>query len=76
MLVSTDHGRTAEGGHGGDSPEETTIFYLSKLIREYPVRLTVIARGVAFGGELEYTDGLTLGRSILARTNFELAANA
>lgn len=55
---------------------ETTIFYLSKLIREYPVRLTVIARGVAFGGELEYTDGLTLGRSILARTNFELAANA
>jgi len=28
ILVSTDHGRTAEGGHGGDSPEESTIFYI------------------------------------------------
>lgn len=55
---------------------ETTIFYLSKLIRDYPVRLSVIARGVAFGGELEYTDGLTLGRSILARTRFEMTENA
>jgi recombination protein RecR len=55
---------------------ETTIFYLSKLIRATPVRLSVIARGVAFGGELEYTDGLTLGRSILARTHVELTENA
>lgn len=51
---------------------ETTIFYLSKLLKDYPVRISVIARGVAFGGELEYADGVTLGRSIIARINIEL----
>jgi recombination protein RecR len=55
---------------------ETTIFYLTKLLKEFPVRVSVIARGVAFGGELEYADGLTLGRSIVARTNIELTENA
>ncbi len=29
ILVSTDHGRRADGGHGGDSPEESTIFYIA-----------------------------------------------
>lgn len=52
---------------------ETTIFYLTKLLKEFPVRISVIARGVAFGGELEYADGVTLGRSIVARTNIELS---
>ena len=55
---------------------ETTIFYLTKLLKDYPVKISVIARGVAFGGELEYADGLTLGRSIVARTNIELTENA
>ena len=55
---------------------ETTIFYLGKLLKPYPVRVSIIARGVSFGGELEYADGLTLGRSIMARTNIELAENA
>lgn len=55
---------------------ETTIFYLTKLLRAYPVRISIIARGVSFGGELEYADGLTLGRSIAARTNIELTENA
>ncbi len=54
---------------------ETTIFYLSKLLKAYPVRISLIARGVSFGGELEYADGLTLGRSIVARTNIELTEN-
>ena len=52
---------------------ETTIFYLSKLLKDFPVRISIIARGVAFGGELEYADGVTLGRSIMARTNIELS---
>lgn len=52
---------------------ETTIFYLTKLLKEHPVRISLIARGVAFGGELEYADGVTLGRSIVARTNIELS---
>jgi recombination protein RecR len=55
---------------------ETTIFYLTKLLKDHPVKVSVIARGVSFGGELEYADGLTLGRSIVARTNIELTENA
>ncbi len=55
---------------------ETTIFYLSKLLQPHNVKVSVIARGVAFGGELEYTDGVTLGRSILTRTQMEMTENA
>jgi len=50
---------------------ETTIFYLSRQLRDYPVRVSTIARGVAFGGELEYADELTLGRSIMARVPYK-----
>lgn len=46
---------------------DTTIFYLSKQLKDFDVKISTIARGVAFGGELEYTDELTLGRSIVAR---------
>ncbi len=46
---------------------ETTIFYLSKKLRETNVKVSTIARGVSFGGELEYADEVTLGRSIVAR---------
>ncbi len=49
---------------------DTTIFYLSKKLRGFPVRITTIARGVSFGGELEYADELTLGRSITARVPY------
>lgn len=50
---------------------ETTIFYLSKLLREKPVSISTIARGVAFGGELEYADEVTLGRSIITRVPYK-----
>lgn len=50
---------------------DTTIFYISKKLSAYPVRITSIARGVSFGGELEYTDELTLGRSIATRMPYE-----
>lgn len=50
---------------------ETTIFYLSRQLKEYPVRVSTIARGVSFGGELEYADELTLGRSIMARVPYK-----
>ena len=46
---------------------ETTIYYISRLLRDKEVKLSVIARGVSFGGELEYADELTLGRSIISR---------
>ncbi len=46
---------------------DTTIFYLSKQLRDREVKISTIARGVSFGGELEYADELTLGRSIVGR---------
>lgn len=50
---------------------DTTIFYVSKKLRDYPVKITSIARGVSFGGELEYTDEMTLARSIATRLPYE-----
>jgi recombination protein RecR len=50
---------------------DTTNFYIFRKLADYDVRLSIIARGVAVGGELEYTDEVTLGRSILNRTPFE-----
>jgi recombination protein RecR len=50
---------------------ETTSFYLFRKIEPLGVRVSSIARGVAVGGELEYTDEVTLGRSILLRTPYE-----
>ena len=46
---------------------ETTIYYLSQIIAPMGIKISTISRGVSFGGELEYTDEVTLGRSILAR---------
>lgn len=51
---------------------ETTCYYLYKKIREYTIDVTTIARGVGFGDELEYTDELTLGRSIKNRQPFNV----
>ncbi len=49
---------------------ETTIYYITRKLDKYPVTVSQIARGVAFGGELQYTDEITLGRSILARVPY------
>ena len=49
---------------------ETTAYYLYKQISGMPVKVTAIARGVGFGDDLEYTDELTLGRSIKNRQIF------
>jgi recombination protein RecR len=50
---------------------DTTCFYIYKRLAEYGLRLTTIARGISIGDELEYTDEVTLGRSILNRTPYE-----
>ena len=50
---------------------DTTCFYLYKILSKYNINISTIARGVAFGGELEYTDEITLGRSILKRSEYE-----
>ena len=49
---------------------ETTSYYLSKKLPESNIQISAIARGVSFGGELEYADELTLARSILARVPY------
>lgn len=49
---------------------DTTAFYLTRKLRDFDLRITTIARGVPVGGELEYTDEVTLGRSIVERTAY------
>jgi recombination protein RecR len=49
---------------------ETTSFYIYKKLKGFPVKISTIARGVGFGDELEYTDEVTLGRSISNRQLF------
>ncbi len=49
---------------------DTTNFYISRRLAPFDIKLTVLARGVNIGDELEYTDEITLGRSIVNRVNF------
>ena len=49
---------------------DTTLFYLFKKIKPYNIPVSTLARGVAIGGELEYADEVTLGRSIVHRVPF------
>ena len=51
---------------------DTTIFYLSKQLRDTGVKVSTIARGISFGGELEYADEMTLGRSIATRREYSV----
>jgi recombination protein RecR len=49
---------------------DTTNFFISRKLSGYDVKLSVIARGISVGDELEYTDEVTLGRSIVNRMPF------
>ncbi len=49
---------------------DTTIFYLNKKLQPLNVKVSTLARGISFGGELEYADELTLARSIMTRTTY------
>ncbi|RCR65843.1 MULTISPECIES: recombination mediator RecR [Larkinella] len=50
---------------------DTTAFYLQKKLKGFSVKISTIARGVPIGGDLEYADEVTLGRSILSRITYE-----
>lgn len=50
---------------------DTTNFYIYKRLKGFNIKISVIARGIAIGDELEYADEITLGRSIIHRTNYE-----
>ncbi|MBE6307708.1 MAG: recombination protein RecR [Bacteroidales bacterium] len=49
---------------------DTTNFYIYRKLTQYNIKLSVIARGISVGDELEYADEITLGRSIINRTPF------
>lgn len=70
--------RVAKGGIdevilalGSTMEGDTTNFYISRKLAPFDVKLSVLARGISVGDELEYTDEVTLGRSILNRTPFQ-----
>jgi len=50
---------------------DTTSFYLTRKLKPFNLKISTIARGIPIGGELEYADEITLGRSILARTEYK-----
>ncbi len=50
---------------------DTTNFYIYRRLADLPVKITMLARGLSIGNELEYTDELTLGRSIINRMPFK-----
>lgn len=50
---------------------DTTNFYIYRRLKDLPIKVSTLARGVSVGDELEYTDEITLGRSILNRTPFD-----
>jgi recombination protein RecR len=53
---------------------DTTVYYLYKKLKNYNVKVSIIARGISIGDELEYIDEVTLGRSILNRTLYEISS--
>ena len=55
---------------------DTTNFYIFKKLKESSVKVSTIARGIAFGDELEYADEITLGRSIANRLPYESSINS
>ncbi len=55
---------------------DTTVYYISRKLNEAPVKITTIARGIAFGGELEYADEMTLAKSISNRIPIEHYINS
>ncbi len=50
---------------------DTTIFYISRQLENTGIKITTLARGVAFGGDLEYVDDLTLARSLATRLPYD-----
>jgi recombination protein RecR len=54
---------------------DTTNFYIYRKLQPYNIKVSIIARGVSIGDEIEYADEVTLGRSILNRTPFDESFN-
>jgi recombination protein RecR len=55
---------------------DTTCFYIYRKIKDFPIKVSTLARGVAIGDDLEYTDEVTLGRSLTNRTPYEASLSS
>ena len=75
LLRKVDNGEVNEIIFALSSTMEgdTTNFYIFKKLKKYDIKVSTIARGIAFGDELEYADEITLGRSIVNRLPYENA---
>jgi recombination protein RecR len=51
---------------------DTTSFYISKRLSKFNLKITTISKGIPIGGEIEYADEITLGKSISSRINYKL----
>lgn len=73
QRVSTDDSEVKEiiFGLSPTMEGDTTAFYISKKVKPFGIKTSTIARGIPIGGELEYADEITLGRSIVSRTAYE-----
>ncbi len=78
LNINALHERIREGGISelilalpATIEGDTTAFYLYKKFTEFDLQVTMIARGISFGDDLEYADEVTLGRSIINRTPFQ-----
>ena len=71
QRVSKEHTQEVIFALNPNIQGDTTIYYISKKLKHLPVKITTIARGIAFGGELEYADEMTLAKSISNRIPVE-----
>ncbi len=73
LLIRVEKGETDEVIFALSTTMEgdSTNFYIFKKLKDYQVKITTLARGVSVGDEIEYTDEITLGRSIVNRMLFE-----
>jgi recombination protein RecR len=51
---------------------DTTMYYIAKKLQSLNVKISCIARGISVGGEIEYADEITLGRSLMHRTSYNI----
>ena len=73
LVKKVDEGKVSEIIFALSSTMEgdTTNFYIYRLVKEYQIITSTIARGISIGDELEYADEITLGRSIINRISYE-----
>lgn len=55
---------------------DTTAYYIARKLSDYNVKITTIARGISVGDELQYSDSVTLGRSIVDRTEYKTTSSS